>query len=58
MKLEACYFNKCRRKEIPIEYRPRLGKAEIKWLEGWLYRSFSHDEERDNSIERSKQIAR
>ena len=33
LKLEACYFNKCRWKEVPIEYRPRVGKTKL--LDGW-----------------------
>ena len=33
IKLEACYFNKCRWREIPIEYRARIG--ETKLLAGW-----------------------
>jgi glycosyltransferase involved in cell wall biosynthesis len=29
IKLEACYFNKCRWKEFPIEYRTRLGTVKL-----------------------------
>ncbi len=33
LKLEACYFNKCRWREVPIQYRARAG--ETKLLAGW-----------------------
>ena len=32
LKIEACHFVRCRWKEVPIEYRPRLGKVK---LGGW-----------------------
>lgn len=32
LKIEACHFMKCRWKEVPIEYRPRVGKVK---LGGW-----------------------
>jgi dolichol-phosphate hexosyltransferase len=32
LKIEACHFAGCRWKEVPIEYRPRLGKVK---LGGW-----------------------
>jgi len=32
LKLEACYFAKCRWKEVPIEYRQRVGNVK---LGGW-----------------------
>lgn len=32
LKIEACYFARCRWKEIPIQYGPRSGKAK---LGGW-----------------------
>lgn len=33
LKLEACYFNKCRWKEVPIQYKARAGKTKL--LNGW-----------------------
>lgn len=33
LKLEACYFNRCRWREMPIQYRVRTG--ETKLLSGW-----------------------
>ena len=33
LKLEACYFNKCRWREVPIRYRARPGKTNL--LSGW-----------------------
>ncbi len=33
LKLEACYFKKCRWKEIPIQYRARVGKTKLS--SGW-----------------------
>lgn len=33
LKIEACYFNKCRWREVPIQYRPRSG--ETKLLSTW-----------------------
>ena len=33
LKLEACYFNKCRWRELPIQYRVRAGKTKL--LSGW-----------------------
>ena len=33
LKLEACYFNKCRWREVPIHYRIRIGKTKL--LSGW-----------------------
>lgn len=33
LKLEACYFNRCRWKEVPIQYRVRTGKTKL--LSGW-----------------------
>jgi len=33
IKLEACYFNKHRWKEVPISYRPRVGNTKL--LSGW-----------------------
>jgi hypothetical protein len=36
LKLEACYFAKCNWKEIPIEYRARIGKVKLKvWRDGF-----------------------
>jgi hypothetical protein len=32
IKIEACHFARCRWKEVPIQYRPRSGKAK---LGGW-----------------------
>ena len=32
IKIEACHFARCRWREVPIEYRPRSGKAK---LGGW-----------------------
>ncbi len=32
LKIEACYFARCRWKEVPIEYRVRIGKVK---LGGW-----------------------
>ena len=29
LKLEACYYNKCRWKEVPIQYQPRTGKSKL-----------------------------
>ena len=29
LKLEACYFNKCRWKEIPIQYKARSGESKL-----------------------------
>jgi glycosyltransferase involved in cell wall biosynthesis len=29
LKLEACYFNKCRWKEVPIKYTARVGKTKL-----------------------------
>jgi glycosyltransferase involved in cell wall biosynthesis len=35
IKLGACYFSKCRWREVPIRYRPRVGKAKIcAWRDG------------------------
>lgn len=33
IKLEACYFNKCRWGEVPIQYTVRIGKPKL--LNGW-----------------------
>jgi hypothetical protein len=33
LKIEACYFNKCRWKEVPILYRARSGQTKL--LSGW-----------------------
>ena len=33
IKIEACYYNKCRWREIPIKYHIRMG--ETKLLDGW-----------------------
>lgn len=33
LKLEACYFNKCRWREVPIRYMARSGKTKL--LDGW-----------------------
>jgi glycosyltransferase involved in cell wall biosynthesis len=36
LKLEACYFLKCNWKEIPIEYRSRVGQAKLRsWQDGF-----------------------
>jgi hypothetical protein len=32
IKIEACHFARCRWREVPIQYRPRSGKAK---LGGW-----------------------
>ncbi len=29
LKLEACYFAKCRWKEFPIQYNPRVGEVKL-----------------------------
>ncbi|HEX77679.1 MAG TPA: glycosyltransferase family 2 protein [Dehalococcoidia bacterium] len=29
LKIEACYFNKCRWKEVPIQYKRRFGKTKL-----------------------------
>ncbi len=35
IKLGACYFAKCRWKEVPIQYRPRVGDAKVcAWRDG------------------------
>jgi len=35
LKLEACYFAKCRWREMPIEYRARIGKMQLRyWRDG------------------------
>lgn len=33
LKIEACYFNKCRWKEVPIQYKARCGNTKL--LRGW-----------------------
>ena len=33
LKIEACYYNKCRWKEVPIQYKTRLGKTKL--VNGW-----------------------
>jgi Glycosyltransferases involved in cell wall biogenesis len=33
LKIEACYFNKCRWKEVPVLYRARAGQTKL--LSGW-----------------------
>lgn len=33
LKLEACYFNRCRWREVPIQYRTRIGTTKL--LSGW-----------------------
>ncbi len=36
LKIEACHFAKCRCREAPIQYAPRLGKPkESAWKVGW-----------------------
>jgi dolichol-phosphate hexosyltransferase len=36
LKLEACYFLKCKWKEEPIQYRARIGKAKLRtWQHGF-----------------------
>jgi hypothetical protein len=35
IKLGACHFAKCRWREVPIEYRPRVGEAKVRaWRDG------------------------
>ena len=35
IKLEACYFAKCRWREVPIQYRPRVGDTTVcAWRDG------------------------
>jgi len=35
IKLEACYFAKCRWREVPIQYRPRVGDTTVSaWRDG------------------------
>jgi len=35
LKIEACYFAKCRWREMPIEYRARIGKMQLRyWRDG------------------------
>jgi len=35
LKLEACYFARCRWKELPIQYKTRLGKIKLRvWRDG------------------------
>jgi glycosyltransferase involved in cell wall biosynthesis len=35
IKLGACHFAKCRWREVPIEYRPRVGDAKVRaWRDG------------------------
>ena len=35
LKLEACHFEKCRWRELPIEYRARVGKIKLRgWRDG------------------------
>jgi glycosyltransferase involved in cell wall biosynthesis len=35
LKLEACYFLKCRWREVPIRYRARVGKVKLRtWRDG------------------------
>jgi len=37
LKLEACHFAKCRWREVPIEYRDRVGKVKLSgWRDGLL----------------------
>ena len=36
LKLEACYFLRCRWKEVPIRYRARVGKVKLRtWRDGF-----------------------
>ncbi len=36
LKIEACHFARCRWKEMPIQYRPRVGKVKLKtWKDGF-----------------------
>lgn len=37
LKVEACHFVKCRWREVPIEYRARVGKVKLSgWRDGFL----------------------